>query len=323
MKGGKPFHIVVAEPIEDPVARSRLEEIGEVHELKDVAPQTLIDALQNADALIVRSKAHVTARVLEAAPRLKVIGRASPTVDHIDLKAARRRQVSVVYAPHVAVNSTAEFALALALVLVRRIPYFDSELRDGRFDAARTACGSEMGRLTLGLLGIDPVAERLAEIFRSAFGSPILAHDPTGRTAADYGGTLLSGERVVELDVLLRDADILSVHLPLSPETRRFLNADRLALMKPTAILINTSRGPTVDTVAVAQALRKRRLGGAGFDVYETEPLPATHPLRMAPHCVLTPHVAGATLDAASSRFRVVEDVVRVLQGEPPLHPVV
>lgn len=322
MKGGKPFHIVVAEPIEDPVARGRLEEIGEIHELPDVAPQTLIDALQEADALIVRSKAHVTARVLEAAPRLKVIGRASPNVDHIDMKAARRRNVSVVYAPHVAVNSTAEFALAMMLVLVRRIPYFDSELREGRFDAARAPSGTELSRLTVGLLGIDAVAERLAEMCRAAFASAILAHDPTGRAAADYGGTLLAGERVVELDALFRNADVLSVHLPLAPETRRYVNADRLALMKPTAILINTSRGPTVDTVAVAQALRKKRLGGAGFDVYETEPLPIGHPLRLAPHCVLTPHVGGATLDAVASRFRVVDDVVRVLQGEPPRHPV-
>ena len=315
MKGGRPFHIVVAEPF-DATAIAHLEEIGKVSLLEDSAPQTLIDALPDADALLVRSRAHVTARIIEAAPHLKVIGRASPTIDHIDLRAARRRKISVVYAPHVAVTSTAEFALGLILSLVRSISYYDRKLRDGKFDALRPSRGREMCHQTLGLLGIDPVAEALGRMCTAAFESRILYHDPAGKTSTAFEG------QSVGLDTLLEESDILSVHLPLSPDTRGLLNAERIAKLRETAVLVNTSRGAVIDTIALAAALKKRHLAGAGLDAFETEPLPTHHPLRMAPNCILTPRVAGATLDASAGRFQVADDVVRVLKGEPPQHPV-
>lgn len=314
MNDCRPCQIVVAEPF-NPAAVRRLEEVGQVRILEDSAPQTLIDALPDAHALLVRSKAHVTARIIDAAPRLKVIGRASANVDHIDLKAARRRGIRVVFAPNVAVASTAEFALALILTVTRRIPSFDRLLREGQFDTARTPSGHEMGQLTLGLLGIDPVADRLAAMCSAAFGSEIIYHDPRGLADTDRKG------RPVDLDTLLTQADILSVHLPLSPNTRGLLAAEHIAKLKSTAIVVNTSRGAVIDTVALAQALRKRQIAGAALDVFETEPLPASHPLRRAPNCILTPHVGGATLDASAGRFSVTDDVVRVLKGEEPRFP--
>jgi D-3-phosphoglycerate dehydrogenase / 2-oxoglutarate reductase len=311
MKGAKSYRIVLAEPF-DPAAVACLEKVGQVSVLEDSAPESMMRALTEADALLVRSKAHVTARIIEAAPRLKVIGRASPSVDHIDIRAAKRRNISVVYAPHVAVASTAEFALALMMLLTRRVCYYDGQVREGKFETLRAPWGHEMGRQTVGLLGIDPIAEHLARLLRKAFEPPIIYHDPSERTPTDSVG------RSVDLDTLLTEADIISIHLPLTPTTRGLINADRLAKLKPTAALVNVSRGAVVDTTALAGALKKRHLAGAALDSFEVEPLPAGHPIRTAPHCILTPHIAGATLDASTARFQVAEDVVRVLKGEAP-----
>lgn len=314
MKGAKSLRIVLAEPF-DPAVVARLEQIGRVSTLEDSAPESLLSAVAEADALLVRSKAHVTARIIEAAPRLKVIARASPTVDHIDLRAAKRRNISVVYAPNVAVASTAEFAFAAMMMLSRRIPFYDGQLRDGKFDTLRAPWGHEMRNHTIGLLGVDPVAQHLAELLSKAFSPPIIYHAPDGRTLEG------ASAQAVTLDALLAESDILSIHLPLSPQTRGLLNADRLAKLKPGAMIVNTSRGAVIDTAALAAALRKHLIAGAALDVFEAEPLPGNHPLRTAPNCILTPHIAGATLDAAAARYDVADDVARVLKGEQPKHP--
>ncbi len=311
MKGRKPFRIVISEPYA-PEAVARLEAVGDVTVLEDSAPATLIDALPEADALLVRTKTHVTARIIKAAPNLRVIGRASRTLDHIDLRAARSRDIRVVYSPFAAVASTAEFALGLMLALHRQIPALDRQLRDGKFESIRKPAGYEMGRQTLGLLGADPVAGKLCRTISAAFGCRILQHDPLGDEVA--------GADAVDLDTLLAEADILSNHLRLTSDTRGYLSGDRIAKMKSSALLVNVTRGATVDTTALAEALRKRHLAGAALDVFEAEPLPQDHPLRGAPNCILTPHVSGLTIDASEGRFDVADDVVRVLQGEAPMH---
>lgn len=320
MQGRKPFRIVVAEPFAAD-AVDRLKEIGEVTILEDSAPDTLIAAVAEADALLVRSKAHVTARIIDAAPRLKVIARASQSIDHIDLRAARRREIPVVYAPHAAVNSSAEFTLGLMLALRRRIIHFDRQVREGRFEIVRKPEGRDLGKAVVGFLGWDSVAERLAEMLSSAFGSPLLHHVPDATGAAGATPAPQVG-RSAGLDELLAESDVLTVHLRATPETRGFLNAERLARMKATAIVVNTGRGPVIDTIALAEALRKRHIAGAALDVFETEPLPMDHPLRRAPNCILTPHVAGMTEDATLTRYDVTEDVLRVLRGERPEHAV-
>ncbi len=314
MDSRKPFKIVVAEPFASE-AISRLEEIGNVTILGNSAPDTLIAALPDADALLVRGKAHVTARIIAAAPRLKVIGRASPNIDHIDLRAAGRRDIHVVYSPLVAVNSCAEFTLGLILAVHRRILCYDRDLRTGKFETLRRPAGREIGQETIGLLGIDPVAEKLGTMLSAAFGCKILYHDPSGNQPASFQA------ESVGFDALLGNSDILSIHLRLTKETRGLLNAQRIGKMKSTAMLVNTSRGAVVDTIALAEALDKHEIAGAALDVFEAEPLPSHHPLRKPSlNCILTPHVAGATLDAAEGRFNVADDVVRVLQGEHPEH---
>lgn len=163
MRGRVPFRIVIAEPYA-PQAIDRLRQIGDVVVLEDSSPQSLLSVIHDADALLVRSKAHVTARIIEAAPKLKVIARASTNTDHIDLRAARRKSIAVVYAPHIAVTSTAQFSLAMILALRRRLPQLDRFIREGSFESLRAPAGREMGHEVLGLLGMDPVAEHLARM---------------------------------------------------------------------------------------------------------------------------------------------------------------
>ncbi len=313
MRGKKSYRIVVAEPY-SPEAIERLRAIGDVTVLDDSAPQTILSAVSDCDALLVRNKAHVTARIIDGAPRLKVIARASSNIDHIDLRAAARRNISVVYAPHVAVTSTAQFAMAMILALHRRIPNYDLQVREGQFESLRNPQGREIGKACLGLLGMDPVAEHLARMFRSAFATPVIWHDPLGRKPMESVGTS------VDLDQLLSQSDLLSVHLPAQAETKQFLGTERLARLRPTSIVVNVSRGAVIDLGALASALKKGRLAGAGLDVFETEPLPPQHLIRRAPNCLLTPHIAGLTLDAADDRYSVAEDVVRILTGAEPLH---
>lgn len=313
MRGKKPYRIVIAEPYA-PQAIARLREVGEVHILDDSAPQTILSAMEDCDALLVRNKAHVTARIIDAARNLKVIARASSNIDHIDLRAAGRRNISVVYAPHVAITSTAQFALALIMTLHRRLPQYDRQLRDGNFESLRAPQGHDLGHSTLGLLGVEPAGEHLAKMCKSAFGTPVIYHDPLGRRPIE-----LSGDEV-GFDDLLARSDILSVHLPSAPETKHILDAARIAAMKQTAVLVNVSRGSVIDTTALANALRRGHPSGAGLDVFELEPLPPQHPIRRAPNCILTPHVAGSTLDAADDRYSVAEDVVRILQGNTPMY---
>ena len=310
------LHVVVAEPFDD-ASLACLQGLATIEFLKDSAPATLLEAVGRADALLVKSKAHVTAKIIEAARKLKVIGRASQNYDHIDLRAAGRKNIRVVYSPHVAVSSVAEFTLGLILDLARKITFFDRAVRDGKFDSIRAASGRELSRLTVGILGVDPVSERLGKMISTAFGNTLICHDPENDTPRHFSA------RLVSLDELLAEADIVSVHLPLTPLTRGILNAERISRLKPTAMLVNTSRGALIDTVSLAGALRRHQLAGAALDVFEVEPLPNDHPLRSAPNCILTPHVAGATSDASVERFAVTEDVARVLRGQPPNYPVV
>ncbi|MCB9854633.1 MAG: hypothetical protein H6818_03015 [Phycisphaerales bacterium] len=310
--GEEPFRIVVAEPFSKD-ALARLEEVGQVEVLTDSSPDALIAALENAHALLVRAKAHVTARVINAAPHLKVIGRASPTVDHIDLRAAGRRDIRVVYSPTAAVNSCAEFALAMLLALRRRLAFYDQQMRQGKFDALRSPTEYSIGASCIGILGIDAVAEQFGRALQIAFGCRIIVHDPWQTPPS------LFEAEAVDLDTLLRTSDALCVFLKPQRETRGFLDAERIGLMRPTSLLVNLSRG-VVDTTALAAALSERRIAGAALDAYESDPLATDHPIRRAPNCILTPHIAGMTIDAIEGRYGVAEDVIRVLKGAAPHH---
>ncbi|MBI3521893.1 MAG: phosphoglycerate dehydrogenase [Chloroflexi bacterium] len=289
-----------------------LREHCEVRVATGLSEADLLKQVADSDGLVVRSETKVTAKVLDAAKKLMVVGRAGVGVDNIDVPAATARGVYVVNAPFGNVWAAAEHALTLSLALLRKVVDADQSVRAGKW--TRSAfMGRELRGKTLGLIGIGRVGGLVARR-AAAFEMHVIAHDPYATEA----GARALGARLVELDELLRDADVISLHTPLTEKTRGMINATTLALMKPTAILVNCSRGEVVDPAALASALEKNELAGAALDVFATEPLPADSPLRSAPRTILTPHIAGSTVEAQTNvSVDVARQIIDVLQGRP------
>jgi len=249
-------------------------------------------ALAGAHALIVRSETRVTADLLARAPGLRVIARAGTGVDNIDVHAATRRGIAVMNAPGANTVSAAEHAMGLLLGLVRHIPWAAEAMRRGEWDRKRFE-GTELRGKTIGIVGLGRIGGHIAQLAR-AFGMQVLGHDPylAPERAAELHVKLLP------LDQLLRQADVVTLHVAHTEQTHHLINAERLKLMRPTAVLINTARGELVDEAALADAVRAKRIAGAAIDVFATEPLPADSPLRQLERVILTPHLAASTAEA-------------------------
>ncbi len=281
-------------------------------------PERLRAVLAGVSALVVRNRTHVTAGLLDAAPHLRVVGRLGAGLDNIDLAAAGLRGVTVVYAPADNAVSAAEMAMALILALVKKITGASAHTHGGGWDREAWT-GMELAGKTLGILGLGRIG-RLVARRALAFDMAVAAFHP--RRRPDDPGIRSLGVRLLPLPDLLAAADILTVHLPLTPETAGLLDAAALARLKPGALLVNTGRGGVVEEDALAAALREGRLAGAALDVRAREPPGPGDPLAGLPNVILTPHVAGLSHEAQERvAFTVARDVVRVLRGEPPLHP--
>ena len=249
-------------------------------------------ALAGAHALIVRSETRVTADLLTRGPNLRVIARAGTGVDNIDVHAATRRGIAVMNAPGANTVSAAEHAMGLLLAQARHIPWAAEAMRRGEWDRKRFE-GTELRGKTIGIVGLGRIGGHVAQLAR-AFGMHVVGHDP-----------YLSPERAAELqlkllplDQLLAQADVVTLHVAHTEQTHHLINAKRLKLMKPTAVLVNTARGELVDEAALADAVRDKRIGGAAIDVFAVEPLPADAPLRKLERVILTPHLAASTAEA-------------------------
>jgi D-3-phosphoglycerate dehydrogenase len=310
-----PWRIVFAEPFtEQAVAQMR--EIGDIRELARCDESCLLEAVADCDALLVRTASRVTRRVLEAAPRLRVIGRGGVGLDNVDLDAARERGVTVVYTPGAATDAVADLTFGLMLSLVWNLRGCDTGVREGRFEAVRAAVRPrELSTLTLGIVGLGRIGQAVARRAAHGFGMRVLYNDLVDPGPLGFPATPVDKDRV------FAESDIVSLHVPLTEATRGMVGEAALARFQPGAILINTSRGAVVDGNALDQALRSGRLGGAGLDVLDPEPLPADHPLLSAPNTVFTPHAGARTALAQARMNGVVEDVIRVLRGLAALHP--
>ncbi len=252
-------------------------------------------ALAGFEAVVAnRERTRFTADLLQALPDLRLIAQTGNHAYHIDLVAAEARGIAVAKAAGGFSTGAAELAIGLAIALMRQIPSADRQVRQGSWQTPLTHV---LHGKTLGIVGLGHVGRHVAKI-ATAFEMRVLAWGPrlTPEAAAAAGVTR------AELDDLLLASDVVSVHATLAPESRGLLGARRLALLKPTAILINTARGPIVDEGALVDALREGRLAGAGLDVFDEEPLPAGHPLTTLPNVILTPHLGWPT-DEAYRRF--------------------
>jgi D-3-phosphoglycerate dehydrogenase len=248
--------------------------------------------LAGSAGLVVRSRTKADRELIEAADGLEVIGRAGVGTDNIDLDAATRMGVAVLNAPAGNTLSTAELTFGLLLASARGIAEADRSMHENRWDRGRIS-GSQLSGKTLGVIGAGRIGSEVIHRAR-AFGMRALTYDP-----------YLAPERIADLDVeavsleeLLTRSDYVTLHLPLTEETTNIIDAERIALMRPEAVLINAARGGLVDETALAEALETGRIRGAALDVFEVEPLPADHPLRKVPNLVLTPHLGASTPEA-------------------------
>lgn len=273
----------------------------------------LIERIGNVDVLISGTEP-VTVRVLAAAPRLKVISKHGVGYENIDLEAAKAGGVPVAIAGGAIADSVADMAFALLLALARQIPQGDRAVRDGGWPRM---VGVELRGKTLGIVGLGQIGKELCKRAKG-FGMQIIAFDlyPDERFAQSWG------VRFGPLDAVLRSADFVSLHAPVTPETRHMINARSLALMQPTTYLINTARGELVDEAALADALQSKRLAGAASDVFTKEP-PGDHPLLKLPNFIAAPHSAGQTGDGLRKMGEITaENALRVLRGQEPLYRV-
>lgn len=300
--------ILIADTL-SPAAEDVLSGAADICHTDGQGRAALLEAAGKADAILVRSATTVDAELLNAAPRLRVVGRAGVGVDNIDIAAATERGVAVLNTPTANSHSACEHAIALLFAAARCVPAADASVRAGQWERSRFQ-GMEIYGKTVGVVGLGRVGQLFAERMR-AFGTDILAHDPYAKTevAEAVGATM------VDLRTLMARCDVVSVHVPKTAETEGLIGQELLAGAKPGQILVNAARGGVVDEHALAHALRHGPLRAAGVDVFTQEP-PADSPLLGLDNVVLTPHLGASTSEAQQrAGVEVAREVLSLLQG--------
>jgi glyoxylate reductase len=306
------------------VALERLRAAADVRvwETDDTPPprDVLLHETADADGLISLLTDPIDGALLDAAPRLRVVSNYAVGFDNIDVAAATARGVVVTNTPGVLTETVADFAMALMLATARRLVEADRYTRAGRWKSwmPMLLLGPDVHHATLGLVGLGRIGAAVARRARG-FEMTLLYHDVVRRE--DLEAEL--GLHYVPLEELLRRADFVSIHTPLLPETRHLIGAPQFALMKPTAILINTARGPIVDQRALYEALRTGRIAGAGLDVFEVEPVAADEPLLRLDNVVVAPHIASASVETRTRMaLMAVDNLLAALDGRRPANMV-
>jgi phosphoglycerate dehydrogenase-like enzyme len=307
----KPPHkprILLPEPL-DADADARLEAHAVVVRPPALDEPTLCRCIADCDALVARTSLPIPCRLLEAgAGRLRVVGVAGVGVDRVDVVAAEELGIQVLNTPAAASDAVAEFTVEMMLMLLRPIPRLAAEYRAGRFAAARERPhGCELRELTVGIVGMGRIGARVGRICAAGFGARVLYNDIVPVGPFDFPA------QPADKDALWSQADIITLHVPLTDLTRGLINAATLARFKRAALLVNAARGAVVDTAALTAALQSGTLAGAAVDVTHPEPLPPDHPLLSCQNCIVTPHVAARTYGGLRRMFDVVDDVLRAL----------
>jgi len=291
---------------------------GDVVVAPAVDEPTLTGIVKDVDAIVIRANGKVGRAVMDAAPRLKVVGRHGVGLENIDVAAATEKGIFVVYTPDANSESVAEHFVMLALGLSKRFLESDPALRAGQWNVRYEYIGRELYGKTLGVIGFGRIGRTTARICHHGFGMPVLYYDVVPAAAEVEAETTA---KRVGLDELLRGADYVSVNLPLTPQTRHLIGRDQLRIMKPTAYLCNLGRGPLWEEAAVYEALENKWIAGVGTDVFEQEPTAKDNPLFKFRTFLCTPHMAAHTDEAMRRMSLVAEDIIAVLQGRAPRYP--
>ena len=291
------------------------EALGECHIYERTPADLVLKKCQDAE-IVITNKTPLKREVIEGLPVLKYIGVIATGYNIVDIEAAREHDIVVTNVPTYGTDSVAQMTFAHILELTRRIGHHARSVREGRWSAADDWCywdfpQTELNGLTLGLIGMGRIGRTVARL-AGAFEMTINAYDPG--TAEDIPPEV----RMTGLETVLRESDIVSLHCPLTADNHHLINAQKLEMMKRTAFLINTSRGPLIDDQALADALNSGRLAGAGIDVLSEEPPPPSNPLLTARNCIITPHLSWAT---RAARVRLMKtaaaNLISFLKGNP------
>ncbi|MFH1748735.1 MAG: NAD(P)-dependent oxidoreductase [Planctomycetota bacterium] len=277
---------------------------------------TLCEHIGDCDALVARTHTPVTRAVLAAGQRLRVVGVAGVGVDRVDTAAAAELGITVLNTPDASSDAVAEFAVSLMLQLLRPTARLAAGYKQGIFKEARkSAHGRELRELTVGIVGMGRIGSRVGRICSAGCGARVLYNDIVEVGPFAYPAT------PADKETIWSTADIITLHVPLTDLTRKLVEGEVLARLRPEAYLINTARGAVVDNAALAKALQKNALAGAALDVTDPEPLPVGHPLFDCNNCIITPHIAARTFGGLHRMYAVVDDVLDHLRTGPPNRP--
>ena len=284
--------VLVCDPIHEDGIKILKDAGFEIDISPEISYEELKGKVRNYDVLVVRSRTKVTREIIEAGEKLKVVGRAGAGIDNIDVEAAKEKGVKVLNTPEAPAIAVAELTIGLLLSLARQIPRANSSMKEGRW-AKKEFRGWQLNGKTFGVIGLGHIGEKVARLAK-AFGMKILI---TKRTPPSPEILKELEAEFVSLDELLGRSDIVSLHVPLTPQTHHMIGEREIRLMKDGAFIINTSRGAVVDEKALFNALKSGKLGGAALDVYEVEP-PEDYSLMKLPNVVCTPHIGAQTVEA-------------------------
>jgi D-3-phosphoglycerate dehydrogenase len=291
-----------------------LAEVGAAFEVRPCrrSPDAALEAARDADVVLVR-ESPVPRRVIEGMSRCKAIVRYGIGVDNIDQQAASERRIAVANVPDYGIEEVSTQTVALALAVVRRLQLHEAEVRAGRWSTGVLKPMYRLRGRTLGLLGYGRIARQTHEKLAGFGWGRVLAHDPHAQLPA--------GVEAADVDTICREADLISLHTPLNAETWHLIDARRLSLMRPTAIVVNTSRGGLVDLEALYEALKEGSILGAGLDVFEHEPPDPKHPIFALDNVAVSNHIGWYSEEAMREvQLKAAQEAARVLRGEPPLH---
>lgn len=289
-----------------------LEDVAEVVARTDITPEELVNDIKDFDAIIVRSRTKVTRDVIEAASSLKIIARAGVGVDNVDVEAATERGIMVVNAPESTSITVAEHTMGLILSLSRKISIADKSVKAEKWEKSRFM-GMELNGKTMGIVGMGRIGSQVV-IRAKAFGMDIIVYDPyiTPEAAAELG------VEVVSLETLLKNADVITIHVPLTPETKHLISRPEFEMMKDNTLIVNCARGGIINEDDLHEALSKGEINGAALDVFENEP-PENSSLLELDNVVLTPHIAASTSEAQrDAAIIVAKEIKKVFKGESP-----
>ncbi len=279
--------------------------------------KVIIEKVRNVDALVPLLSDKIDAEVFDAAPELKIVSQFAVGFDNIDTKEATKRGIYVTNTPEVLTDTTADFSWALLMAVARRVVEADNYVRTGKWKVGwhpAMLCGRDIHSATIGIVGAGRIGYAMAKR-ATGFGMNILYYDviPRPEIEKDFGA------KKADLDTLLKQADFVTLHVPLMKETHHLISAEKLKLMKKTAYLINNARGPVVDEKALYEALKNDQIAGAGLDVFEQEPTSVDNPLLKLDNVVVAPHISSASLETRAKMAEMVaENLVVFFEGKKP-----